>query len=207
MKRSRLLPVRATAPSGARAGKKPPSANQLSLTPDQSTPLNHQEVYTRPSLPVMKRSRLSAVGATASMGAPAGKNPPIERQLSLTPDQSTPLNHQEVYTRPSLPVMKRSRLSAVGATASMGAPAGKNPPIERQLSLTPDQSTPLNHHEVYTRPSFPVMKRSRLSALRATAAMGAPAGKNPPIERQLSLTPDQSTPLNHQEVYTRPSFP
>src|SRR5215211_6603368 len=148
----------------------------------------------------MKRSRLSAVRATAAMGAPAGKNPPIERQLSLTPDQSTPLNHQEVYTRPSLPVMKRSRLLPVRATPATGAPAGKNPPIERQLSLTPDQSTPLNHQEVYTRPSFPVMKRSRLSGVRATAATLAPAGKNPPIERQLSLTPDQSCPCVHQEV-------
>src|SRR5690349_5278528 len=109
----------------------------------------------------MNRSRLLAVRATAATGAPIGKNPPIERQLSLTPDQSTPLNHQDVYTRPSFPVMKRSRLVPVRATAETGAPTGKKPPMERQLSLMPDQSPPLNHQEVYTRPSLPVMKRSR----------------------------------------------
>src|SRR6476646_6818636 len=111
MNRSRLVPVRATAATGAAGGKKPPMGRQLSLMPDQSTPWNHQEVVTRPSFPVMNRSRLVPVRATAAVrnswvtgvvrapagtGAAGGKKPPMGRQLSLMPDQSTPWNHQEV---------------------------------------------------------------------------------------------------------------
>ena len=34
--------------------------------------------------------------------------------------------------------------------------------------------------------------------VRATALIGAPGGKKPPIGRQLSLIPDQSVPSTHQ---------
>src|SRR5205807_2108442 len=93
--------------------------------------------------------------------------------------------------RPSLPQMNRSRLSGVRAVAASCAPGGNTPPIERQLSLTPDQSAPLVHHDVYTRPSLPQMNRSSCPGLRETAVSG-PIGKKPPIILQLSFTPDQS---------------
>src|SRR6516225_518402 len=165
---------------------------------------SHQVLITRPSWPVTNKSRCCGFDQTAVTGWP-GALVADSGWIANHGCQLFAASHHVLITRPSRPVTNRSRCCGFDHTAVTGWPGA--PTADSGWIANQDcQPFAPSHHVLITRPSRPVMNKSRCCGFDHTAVTGCP-GAPMPDSGWIANHGRQLFAASHQVLITRPSRP